>query len=313
MLTPPGPTRRPTTITTLPATTEPRSRLTMPAITRIAAMIHRIVAVAPPCARIMAVISITSRLAGAGAGHPPDQRRKPYPQPPGRKRCPRPRMMSGHAHRPSEPAGTRGRDCRFDRAGRRVRDALGRPDLPGRLRTAAVAPAELPDRSARPRPRPGGAAARGPAGDRRRDRRARGGAGLAGDRGPVRVGSGHRRRGGDPGGMLPSHVGVAPASPAGPPAGGRVRRGRRGDGAAPVDQGRAGAGPPETSRAIRGRSPGPAPPDQAGDSDRARRGSGPGRPPPGDGERRGYVHDRGVGPERRLPAPRAHLEGDPLR
>src|ERR671911_3164077 len=47
MLTPPGPTNSPTMISTIPATTAPRTRLTIPAITRTAAMIHNSVS-APP-------------------------------------------------------------------------------------------------------------------------------------------------------------------------------------------------------------------------------------------------------------------------
>src|SRR5690242_8779187 len=47
MLTPPGPTRQPMMINTMPASTPPRMIHTMPAITRIAAMIHSSVA-APP-------------------------------------------------------------------------------------------------------------------------------------------------------------------------------------------------------------------------------------------------------------------------
>src|SRR6266568_4823125 len=44
MLTPPGPINRPTTIRTTPASTPPRISVTMPAMTRTTAMIHRTVA-----------------------------------------------------------------------------------------------------------------------------------------------------------------------------------------------------------------------------------------------------------------------------
>src|SRR5262245_35484949 len=50
MLTPPGPTRRPTITRTIPAATPPLIRVTIPAITRTAAMIHRIVAALPASA-----------------------------------------------------------------------------------------------------------------------------------------------------------------------------------------------------------------------------------------------------------------------
>src|SRR5207247_400594 len=43
MLNPPGPMISPTTMSTIPATTPPRTRVTIPAITKIAAMIQRIV------------------------------------------------------------------------------------------------------------------------------------------------------------------------------------------------------------------------------------------------------------------------------
>src|SRR5512133_315168 len=48
MLTPPGPTRRPTTMRTIPRRTDPLTRATMPAITSTAAMTHRMVSVLPP-------------------------------------------------------------------------------------------------------------------------------------------------------------------------------------------------------------------------------------------------------------------------
>src|SRR3954452_8630538 len=47
MLTPPGPTKQPMMIRTIPASTPPRMIHTMPAITRIAAMIHSSVATPP--------------------------------------------------------------------------------------------------------------------------------------------------------------------------------------------------------------------------------------------------------------------------
>ena len=48
MLTPPGPINRPMMVRTMPYSTTPRSRVTIPPITQIAAMIHRIVATPPP-------------------------------------------------------------------------------------------------------------------------------------------------------------------------------------------------------------------------------------------------------------------------
>ena len=43
METPPGPTRSPATMSTMPSRTAPRIRVTMPATTRIAAMTHKTV------------------------------------------------------------------------------------------------------------------------------------------------------------------------------------------------------------------------------------------------------------------------------
>ena len=51
MLMPPGPISRPTMMRAAPASSEPRSSDTMPAMTRMAAMIHRIVAAAPDIAK----------------------------------------------------------------------------------------------------------------------------------------------------------------------------------------------------------------------------------------------------------------------
>jgi hypothetical protein len=48
MLTPPGPIRRPTMMRRMPKSTEPRSSVTIPPMTKITAMIHRIVATPPP-------------------------------------------------------------------------------------------------------------------------------------------------------------------------------------------------------------------------------------------------------------------------
>src|SRR3954471_15033075 len=47
-LTPPGPTRRPTTTSTMPSSTCPRTAVTMPAMTRITARIHSSAAMRPP-------------------------------------------------------------------------------------------------------------------------------------------------------------------------------------------------------------------------------------------------------------------------
>src|SRR5215510_2291289 len=55
MLTPPGPTRHPMMIITMPASTPPRMIHTMPAITRIAAMIHSSVAAPPERAAISSI------------------------------------------------------------------------------------------------------------------------------------------------------------------------------------------------------------------------------------------------------------------
>src|SRR6478735_7508069 len=62
MLTPPGPTRQPMMIITIPARTPPRMIHTMPAITRIAAMIHSSVAAPPERAAISSIGSSPSSL-----------------------------------------------------------------------------------------------------------------------------------------------------------------------------------------------------------------------------------------------------------
>src|SRR6478735_10912612 len=56
MLTPPGPTKHPTMIITIPANTPPRMIQTMPAITRIAAMIQSSVAAPPESAASSSIV-----------------------------------------------------------------------------------------------------------------------------------------------------------------------------------------------------------------------------------------------------------------
>src|SRR5919197_1011524 len=56
MLPPPGPTSSPTMMSTMPARIPPRISVTMPAITKIAAMIHRRVHPAPDAARRASII-----------------------------------------------------------------------------------------------------------------------------------------------------------------------------------------------------------------------------------------------------------------
>src|SRR4051812_19479857 len=130
MLTPPGPTSRPTTISTMPTSSPPRTICTMPAITRTTAISQRMKVIAGIPPRMFGRVVSTGVEAGAsGPAIPNPARLMPRPSAGGR-----PEQLHGafaHLHLPDLP-------------GHRHRELVDDQDVAGDLLVGQLAEAERP-------------------------------------------------------------------------------------------------------------------------------------------------------------------------